>query len=363
MVRPLTQPGAGCRRENAATVAHWQRVAVRAWSVILVFLWGCSAAAPAPVATPGPQCREPPAVEAPLRVPFGFYSVPREQFSRLADAGVTMVGPYYGPTPSVALLDDAKAMGLGVVYPVGADEVDAVGAQVDAVAGHDAVVAWYVLPEELRPWVPAEVEYLDTVRRAVHGSDARRRPLLSYQPNHADRARLVAISTAFDIVSRGLYAGYVGQGERRAWVRAGAETRDRCDFVAHLVLVGAGEHRSPVDVVVGDLGRVEPRPHGAVGLEGLVVEVGHRGKVGQVVAVSQRLFDLRRLGQLAIAGGELAKHSERPVPVGFARRPEVDLAGRSAGLVPVTCTHGDQEHQGERNRANTCHRGLPGPTL
>jgi len=163
-------------------------------------------------------------VEAPLRVPFGFYSVPREQFSRLADAGVTMVGPYYGPTPSVALLDDAKAMGLGVVYPVGADGVDAVGAQVDAVAGHDAVVAWYVLPEELRPWVPAEVEYLDTVRRAVHGSDARRRPLLSYQPNHADRARLVAISAAFDIVSRGLYAGYVGQGERRTWVRVGAET-------------------------------------------------------------------------------------------------------------------------------------------
>ncbi len=164
-------------------------------------------------------------------LPFGFYSVPVARFEELATAGATMVGTYYGERPPRAMLDAAQQAGLGVLYPLGLEvpRVDEQGraellAQLDAVADHEAVVAWYVLPEELRPWSDAEMLYAARVRSIVRAHDPRDRPLLSYQPNHRDRDGLAQASASFDMVLRGLYANFVGAQDRRAWVREGART-------------------------------------------------------------------------------------------------------------------------------------------
>ncbi len=207
-------------------------MSLRAGWLLCVGVHAC-AAAPAPevVVPTSPTCGDPEAIEAPERIPFGLYSVPVDRFGELAAAGVTLVGPYYGGAPKPGLLDAARDHGLGVLYPVGFDEVSiddearaALETQIDAVVDHPALAGWYVLPEEVRPWVDAEVEYLSWTRSVVRSRDASGRPLLSYQPNHRRRKELVAASASFDIVTRGLYANFVGAAHSRAWVREGART-------------------------------------------------------------------------------------------------------------------------------------------
>ncbi len=208
-------------------------------SWMLAVALGACAAAPTPrtppesvvVATAKPRCRERSPIGDGVRLPFGFYSAPVDRFADLARAGVTMVGPYYGAPPTPAVLDAAAAHGLDVLYPVGfaqtrtEEEARAMLAeQIAAVAGHDAIAAWYVLPEELRPWVPAEMDYVAWVRETIRAQDPRQRPMLGYQPNHRQRDGLAEASASFDVVTRGLYANYVGAAHQRAWVREGAAT-------------------------------------------------------------------------------------------------------------------------------------------
>lgn len=205
---------------------------LRAW-----WLWsaGLLACAPAPApkvgSPPAPTCGPVETIEDPVRIPFGMYSVPVDRFEDLSAAGMTMVGPYYGGAVDAAVLDAAHDRGLRVLYPVGFDGVQVdddararLEAQVHAVVDHPAIGGWYVLPEETRPWVDAEVEYLAWVRSTVHAADPLHRPLLSYQPNHRRRDELAAVSGSLDIVTRGLYANFVGATHTRAWVREGARS-------------------------------------------------------------------------------------------------------------------------------------------
>lgn len=205
-------------------------------SIAIVLLGACATpqAVPEPVdpvVASEPACPAvAPSASAPRqRLPFGFYSVPLARFDELAAAGITLVGPYYGKPPE-GLLDAASAHGLGVVYSIGLEAVavdaDAradLEAQIDAVVEHPALAAWYIVPEEVRPWSKAEMGYLAWIRSLVHGRDVRERPLLGYQPNHRRRPELAAASASFDVVTRGLYANYVGVGHQRAWVREGAQ--------------------------------------------------------------------------------------------------------------------------------------------
>ncbi len=211
------------------------RCVLASW-MLAVGLLACAAAplvpeATAPVATATPRCREQSPIRNAVRLPFGFYSAPVDRFAEMADAGVTMVGPYYGAFPDRELLDAAASHGLQVVFPVGFTETRTeeearamLAEQIAAVAGHDAIAAWYVLPEELRPWVPAEMDYVAWVRETIRAQDPRQRPMLGYQPNHRQRDGLAEASASFDVVTRGLYANYVGAAHQRAWVREGAVT-------------------------------------------------------------------------------------------------------------------------------------------
>ncbi|MEM6295041.1 MAG: hypothetical protein AAGA54_27460 [Myxococcota bacterium] len=206
----------------------------RRTSWLALFAVACSAPQPrlaTPPASTDAICRAAAPVHAPARLPISIYSAPVDRFAELAASGVTTVGPYYGEPPDLTLLDAAHEAGLGVLYPVGFEDADLganrgkdLKAQVDAVVDHQAVVGWYALPEEVRPWVASDLAYLAELRRAVHEADPRRRPLLSYQPNHRRRDELATASASFDVVTRGLYANFVGLGTQRAWVREGTRT-------------------------------------------------------------------------------------------------------------------------------------------
>lgn len=206
-------------------------------------LLGCAAAhrgpaTPAAAARPvaiGSSCASSPARPPgpPQRIAFGMYSADPRDFDALAQDGLTTVGPWYVPAPDRAVLDRAAAAGLGVVYPLGDPQGRAngvfahteaqtrarVGAAVRAVVDHPAVVAWYLLPEELRAWDPAELAYLRVATETIRAADPLRRPILSYQPNHHDAAALAPVAAHFDIATKGMYANYAGHRDARVWVR------------------------------------------------------------------------------------------------------------------------------------------------
>jgi hypothetical protein len=162
-----------------------------------------------------------------------MYSVRTTDFAELARNGFTLVGPWYEPAPDRALLDAAAAAGLGVVFPVGdprgrehgafsqthAQTRATIGAGVREVVDHPAIVAWYVLPEEVREWNAAELGYVRIATEAIRAADPRARPILSYQPNHHDAARLAPVVAHLDISAKGAYTNFAGHRETRAWVR------------------------------------------------------------------------------------------------------------------------------------------------
>ncbi|MBC8072334.1 MAG: hypothetical protein IAG13_28690 [Deltaproteobacteria bacterium] len=162
-----------------------------------------------------------------------MYSASADDFAALARSGFTTVGPWYLPIPDRELLDAAARAGLGVIFPIGdprgranavftqseAQIHTSIGSRVREMADHPAVVAWYLLPEEVRTWEPAELAYLSAATEAIRAADPQRRPILSYQPNHYDAAALTPVLAHLDVATKGMYANYVGQRDSRAWVR------------------------------------------------------------------------------------------------------------------------------------------------
>lgn len=206
------------------------------------------ASAPSARAAALPTCEViPGAPAAATTVPFGLFSAAPAEFASLAADGFTMVGPWYVPAPDRALLDAAHTAGLGVVFPLGyphdrwqrehviawddAQTRAEVGAMVDAVVDHPAVVAWYLGPEELRYWKPAELAYLRVAAATIHAHDPQHRPVLSYQANERDAQQLAPVVRWLDIAAKGTYANYSGHRDARAWVTWSVEQ-----------LVGASGH-------------------------------------------------------------------------------------------------------------------------
>jgi hypothetical protein len=165
-------------------------------------------------------------------LPFGLYSASASAFPELARNGFTIVGPWYVPAPDRALLDAASESGLSVVFPVGdprgrdtgvfdlphAEVQATIGARVREVVDHPAIVAWYVLPEEVRDWDARELGYLEAATEAIRAADPQRRPILSYQPNHRGGEHLARVLAPLDIATKGAYTNFAGHRETRAWV-------------------------------------------------------------------------------------------------------------------------------------------------
>jgi hypothetical protein len=204
-----------------------------AGAIVLGCAGGRDVASPRdPAPAIGSKCVAPRSTGPVERMPFGLYSAAVADFGELARNGFTMVGPWYVPAPDRALLDAASAAGLGVVFPLGdpqgrtrgafaasaADTWASTTSGVHAVADHPAVIAWYVLPEEVRYWEPDELAHLATTTAAIRAADPRRRPILSYQPNDHDRVALAPVLEHLDVATKGMYPGYAGHGDARAFV-------------------------------------------------------------------------------------------------------------------------------------------------
>lgn len=210
----------------------------RAW--VLCMLAGCTSrvddvmrTAIAPI---DPPCEAVERVETTTqRIPFGVFSPAIDELPALADAGFTMAGPWYQPEVARAALTTARANGLGVVFPVGYPHERYKGtkridwdpvttraqltAEIETLRDEAAIVAWYLLPEELDERDPDHLEFLRVATETIRAADPQGRPILSYQANHRGAARLAPIMAHLDISTKGAYANFAGFRDERAWVR------------------------------------------------------------------------------------------------------------------------------------------------
>lgn len=152
--------------------------------------------------------------------------------------GFTVAGPVYGDQKPY--LEKCFAAGWPVVAHVGPritfkdgdpakyklDEPAlraAVEKQVRELAPQREIAWWAVQPEELRPWRPDELRYLEIVCDTIRRSDPLQRPIFHYNPNHRDAKALLPIARQVDVLAKGCYVNLAGRKRDRAWVRWSVE--------------------------------------------------------------------------------------------------------------------------------------------
>lgn len=177
------------------------------------------------------------AIEPPT-IPFGMYSAPPARMSELADAGFTWAGPFYPRELELApdRIEAATRAKLGALVPIGwhrrpgesipwdaATTEREIAAAVQSRVDDDAIAGWYLVPEELDPGVPRDVEYLELAVRTIREVDDRARPIFGYQPNARNGEQLRPIARHVDHLAKGTYVNYTGHREQRAWVRWSVE--------------------------------------------------------------------------------------------------------------------------------------------
>ncbi|MCB1278490.1 hypothetical protein [Prosthecobacter sp.] len=155
--------------------------------------------------------------------------------------GYTVHGPVYGDEArQMEALAEAKAAGLPFIFKVGLemnflgkngsqpvqmkpDAVrEAISKQAAAAMTDPAVCWWYVTPEELRYWIPSEMDYLEAAKKAL-SADPQQRPMWMYEPNDRDANALALTGKHQDIVGKGFYANLAGFKDDRVWIRWSAE--------------------------------------------------------------------------------------------------------------------------------------------
>lgn len=180
------------------------------------------------------SCSKPAVVAPPEKVIFpigGFSTVPERDQA----AGFTLAGPVYSKEKEI--LARCEAVGLPFIYPVGV-RLDFLGKkggpavttldveslrnqirdQVAEVATSPTIVAWYLRPEELRHWMPLEMEYLRVASETIREADPQKRPVWMYEPNHRNVEALEKTLPYQQICGKGLYANYTGRKNGRAWI-------------------------------------------------------------------------------------------------------------------------------------------------
>ncbi len=157
-----------------------------------------------------------------------------QSLERYRKSGLRVVGPQY--ELNSRLLEDARKHGLKAFYTIryGRDRLfhdkepavidpvevyDTISKEVKAAAGNEEIAAWYLQPEELRPWRKNEMAFLEAASKAIREADPQKRPLWLYDPAHANSKRMASIAPFVDYLGKGLYTNYAGKKEERVWVR------------------------------------------------------------------------------------------------------------------------------------------------
>ncbi len=195
---------------------------------------------------------------------FGIYAVfpsdhGNDNVQKIADGHFTAAGPYFGAEHDPAISSTAfynrinqnHSHGMGHVahvpmHPdvvndtdgfVRGDSMEAIPESdlrahvrtfLDVTLGspvaNDTVAVWFVLPEELRPWRAAEMDYLQIVVEEVKAHDPLKRPVTMYNPNHRPAGQLETIvRLGLDWTMMGVYATDVTFDTRGARVRDGVD--------------------------------------------------------------------------------------------------------------------------------------------
>lgn len=119
----------------------------------------------------------------------------------------------------------------GEVSRAGSEQIDVwveqIRQQVAAALGDPGlnghIVAWYLMPEELRPWHPQEKALLQRMYDAVQALDPLRRPAWMYNPQRTTAARLLEMASWLDIFSMGIYPRRANNIHNRLQVRYALE--------------------------------------------------------------------------------------------------------------------------------------------
>ena len=158
----------------------------------------------------------------------------QKDFQRYKEAGFQIFGPQHEMNNRA--IKDAAEHGLKTGYivtyrdgrlflrnePVSIDPEEVyqeISRQVKEVAEHEEIAFWYLQPGELRPWRKQEMEFLEAAARAIHESDPLKRPLWTYDPNHANAERMTKTTQYSDLISKGMYTNYAGMENSRIWCR------------------------------------------------------------------------------------------------------------------------------------------------
>ena len=180
--------------------------------------------------------------------------------ARDLQSGFTVAGPVYGPQE--AYLDLCIKNQWPVVAQVPSDvhfvgagsrkkqDIDAAikGAEafVAKYAGNKEILWWSVLPEELRPWIPAEMAYLRRMTQAIRAKDPLKRPIFLYNPNLRSARTLLPIARQVDILGKGCYVNWTGRKNRRQWVRMSTEAEVEAAAIASKPIRGVKRQVTPI---------------------------------------------------------------------------------------------------------------------
>ncbi len=182
---------------------------------------------------------------------YGLYSVLPPQLDNIRAKGFTMIGPYYGPQADV--VGRARGANAKCAYTVGGPHIDfniqdvelpsdaqlraVITAEVQAVASNSEIAVWNLIHEELRPWRSNELHWLEVATAAVHAADPLRRPVVMFEPCHADASRLARTVKYQDICMKGMYANASGYTYQRAWIPWSVEQETTAISVANTAAV------------------------------------------------------------------------------------------------------------------------------
>lgn len=173
---------------------------------------------------------------------------------RMAKAGFTVAGPWYGTheearpmmlaarksgmrlalhAGSLTLLNDAKRDEF--VHLLASDAEKWVNDSIDGYAAISGLLGqaccWFVLPEELRSWRQAELQYLETVSGLLRQDARTQLPVTMYEPNHRTGIELAKTGQYQDLLIRGAYVSHLGWSKDRAthikWAMAEAREAAR----------------------------------------------------------------------------------------------------------------------------------------
>jgi hypothetical protein len=194
--------------------------------------------------------------------PFSFYStgggseqkrgelLPEAEMltdqKEIIDSGVSMIGPQYELNDCI--LADAAKYKVKAVYtivpvidgkkvnkeymkelkankePLNIEKLQQSITEIVNKAACSKEIAWWnIVPEELRPWVPAEALLLKTLAETIERVDPERRPVLLYLPGHYDSKVISKLAGYLGIIGKGMYPNYFGLKNSRSWCRWSVE--------------------------------------------------------------------------------------------------------------------------------------------